>query len=98
MIDFLEKLAPIVISVGLTGWVYQTLNSVIKSLRSEIEQLSKDIDTLKSELAKEREEKNKWYRKYQKLLNIFKQSGGCKKGCPVAAELDKHLIEEGETL
>ena len=96
MIEFLSKIAPIAISVGLTGWVYQTLNSVIKSLREEIQQLSKDIDTLKVDITKEREEKNKWYRKYHKLLNIIKKNGECKHGCPVASALDVHLIEEGE--
>ena len=98
MIELIEKVAPFIVSIGLTGWVYQTLNSVIKSLREEVTQLTNDISSLKRELATEREEKNKWYRKYQKLLNIFKKSGGCQKNCPVAKELDKHLAEEGETL
>ena len=96
MIELVEKLAPIVISVGLTGWVYQTLNSVIKSLREEINQLSKDIDILKNDLEKERTEKNKWYKKYHKLLTLFTNFGSCKNDCPLAKEVNKHLAEEGE--
>lgn len=98
MIDFIEKLAPIILSVGLTAWVYQTLNSVIKSLREEIKQLSEDIDNLKKDLISERGEKNKWYRKYYKLLNLIKRFSNCKTDCPLTIELQNHLSDEGETL
>lgn len=98
MIDILEKLAPIAISIGLTGWVYNTLNSVIKGLRDDIANLVSDIEKMKADLEKEKMDKNKWYKKYHKLLELFSKYGSCKENCPLSVQVNKHLSEEGETI
>jgi len=90
----LAYLVQILVTIGLTSWVYKTLKTsfenTISDLRLKVEQLQKEIITLQLS-------ENKWYQKYYKLLNIYKLYK-CENNsnCPINAAIQKHLADEGE--
>ena len=90
----LAYLVQILVTVGLTSWVYKTLKTsfenTISDLRLKVEQLQLEIKSLQVS-------ENKWYQKYYKLLNIYKLSK-CENGgnCPINKAIQKHLADEGE--
>ena len=90
----LAYLVQILVTVGLTSWVYKTLKT---SFENTISDLRLKVDQLQREIIGLQVSENKWYQKYYKLLNIYK-SYKCEnnQNCPINKAIQKHLADEGE--
>ena len=94
-IDALPFMAQILVTVGLTAWVYTTLktsfDAIVKSQNEKINSLQNEVTNLKIS-------ENKWFRKYHKLLTIFANNGCKNKECPVQKKVNEFLAEEGDVI
>jgi len=86
-------IAQILVTVGLTAWVYQTLKT---SFENTINELREKVNSLQKEVISLRESENKWYKKYHKLLLIHKKATCNAKDCPIKNAVEEHLSQEGE--
>jgi predicted transcriptional regulator len=86
--ELLTTLAQLIISLGLTLWVYNVLNRIIQELRARVLELEAQIKELKAS-------ENRWYKKYNNLLSIFNKTV-CKDDCPLKKEIVEYLAKDGE--
>ena len=86
--ELLSTLAQLIISLGLTLWVYNVLNRIIQELRARVLELEAQIKDLKAS-------ENRWYKKYNSLLSIINKPI-CKEDCPLRKEVTEYLSKEGE--
>jgi predicted transcriptional regulator len=86
--ELLSTLAQLIISLGLTLWVYNVLNRIIQELRARVLELEAQIRELKAS-------ENRWYKKYNNLLSIFNKTV-CKDDCPLKKEIVEYLAKDGE--
>ena len=86
--ELLSTLAQLIISLGLTLWVYNVLNRIIQELRARVLELEAQIKELKAS-------ENRWYKKYNSLLSIFNKTV-CKDDCPLKKEIVEYLAKDGE--
>jgi len=86
--ELLSTLAQLIISLGLTLWVYNVLNRIIQELRARVLELEAQIRELKAS-------ENRWYKKYNSLLSIFNKTT-CKDDCPLKKEIVEYLAKDGE--
>ena len=87
-VELLTTLAQLIISLGLTLWVYNVLNRIIQELRARVLELEAQIKDLKAS-------ENRWYKKYNSLLSILNKTT-CKSDCPLKREVVEYLAKEGE--
>ena len=89
----LAYIAQILVTIGLTSWVYKTLKTsfenTINDLRNQVTELREEIKSLQAN-------ETKWYQKYYRLLNIYKSNKCDKINCPINRAVQKHLADEGE--
>jgi hypothetical protein len=80
----------LLLSTGITMWVYKTLNSTIQHLREEVKSLKEQILELK-------QSEYKWYHKTHRLAAILNRSKRCQNSneCEVKKAYDKYIEEEG---
>ena len=86
--ELLSTLAQLIIPLGLTLWVYNVLNRIIRELRARVLELEAQIKDLKAS-------ENRWYKKYNSLLPIINKPV-CKEACPLRKEVTEYLSKEGE--
>lgn len=86
----LSGLSGLIVSSGLTYWVYKTLNATIKNLKDE-------VSALKEELTQIKHERSRWYHKAVVLSSMLQKTRNCPHGktCSVRAEFEKYIEEEG---
>jgi len=92
MIDIqtiIATLAPTILSLGLTGWVYKILNHIIKDLKEQISKLEVKVKELE-------DSENKWYRKYHELKVVTRLYKCKDRECPVNCAMDEMLSKTGE--
>ena len=90
-IDVAKVIAPSILSLGLTYWVYKVFNNIVKELKDQIKDLKLDVENLKKS-------ENRWFRKYHVLSNIIARRGCQQKDCPIALAYNDFNEKEGETV
>ena len=91
----LETVITVVINLGLTMWVYNTLNTQYKN-QKELFELK--IKFLEEEVEKLNGSNKKWRSSFFKIYNHFFKREGCPikdEECPVWKDYIKDIDEEG---
>lgn len=86
----LSGLSSLIVSSGLTYWVYKTQSSVISSLKEKIAGLENDIVELKAD-------RSRWYHKAVRLAGILQETKSCphSRTCQVKVKFERYIEEEG---
>ena len=100
MTNLIASVVSLVVSMSITGIVYNVMKSQVDNLRNELDRSTKSfneqIKSLEDRLIRAQNNADAWFRKYHSLAGIIEDNGCTDRSCKIHKTYKQFQSKEGK--